>query len=74
MLDLANGEPEHLSDLGIGAVPILDLLLVGGPISHEQGSIPEILLVSFRFLREGLRHGTVELLFVGISLTNSLSF
>ena len=74
MLNLANGEPENLSDMGVSAVPILDLLLVGGPVSHEKSSIPEILLVSFRLLREGLRHGTVELLAVEISLTNSLSF
>ena len=73
-LDLANGGPEHLSDLGIGAVPILDLLLVGGPVSYEQGSVPEILLLGFRLLREGLRHGAVELLVLEISLTNSLSF
>ena len=74
MLDLANGEPKNLSDLGVSAVPILDLLLVGGPVSHEKSSIPEILLVGFRLLREGLRHGIVELLVVEISLTNSLSF
>ena len=59
MVNLVSGELKHLCYLGKGEVLMRDLLYVGGPVSQKQSSVPEILLLGFRLLCEGLRHGIV---------------
>ena len=48
MLDLVNAKLEHLSNLSIGEVSTLDLIQISCSVSHKQGSVSKLLLVSVK--------------------------